>query len=193
MNGTGILNSWLRKNIGGGTDHYSYQQINEIAKQSPIGADGLTVLPFGNGAERILENKILESSFHGLNFNRHTQSHLLRASQEGIVFALRYGFEILTSMGLKPTVIRAANANMFLSPLFTEAFTNTIGLSLELYDTNGAKGAAIGAGVGAAVFSSFEEGFQGLHLIYGIEPRRDVQLQYEEAYQKWKGILNKLL
>jgi xylulokinase len=193
VNGTGILNSWLRKNLTGDNNIYSYQQMNEIASRVPIGAEGLTVLPFGNGAERILENEIMESSFHGLNFNKHNQIHLLRASQEGIVFALRYGFEILQSMGMKPSIIRAGHANMFLSSLFTEAFTNTIGLPIELYNTDGAKGAAIGSGVGAGVFNSFEEAFKGLKIIHAQEPKKEIQDQYNHAYNKWKRVLNKFL
>jgi len=192
VNGTGILNSWLRKNLKSG-NAYEYQQINDLAKQSPIGAEGLSILPFGNGVERILENKVIEASFHGLNFNQHNQSHLFRAAQEGIVFALKYGFEILQGMGVKTQVIRAGHANMFLSPLFREAFVNTIDARVELYDTDGAKGAALGAGVGAGVYSSFEEAFKGLHLIQSEDPKQNLKDQYNEAYQRWKLILNKTL
>jgi len=193
INGTGILNSWLKKNIKSTGTAYDYEQINAIAADAPIGADGLIVLPFGNGAERILENKGVSSSFHGLNFNRHNQSHLFRAAQEGIVFALKYGFDILQEMGLKTEVIHAGNANMFLSPLFREAFVNTIGARLELYDTDGAKGAALGAGVGAGVYKSFPEAFRGLKMIRHEEPDKNKSQQYTETYQLWKIQLNKLL
>ena len=186
INGTGILNSWLRKNAVANGNVYSYEQINLIASQSPIGCEGISVLPFGNGAERILENQEIAASFHGLNFNRHNQSHLFRAAQEGIVFALNYGFEILQIMGLKSQVIRAGHANMFLSPLFREAFVNTTGVRLERYDTDGAKGAALGAGVGAGVYKSFPEAFKGLKQIGSEEPEHSVREQYLNAYQVWK-------
>jgi xylulokinase len=190
INGTGILNSWLRKNTKAQGDSFEYDQINQLAANVPIGAEGLTVLPFGNGAERILENKIIDASFHGLNFNRHGQPHIFRAAQEGIVFSLKYGFEILQQMGLKTTVIRAGKANMFLSPLFREAFVNTIGAPLELYDTDGSKGAAIGAGVGAGIFTSMKDAFKGLHKIGGQEPDQNKSEQYQKAYQNWKSKLN---
>ena len=193
INGTGILNSWLKRNIKSTGAAYDYERINAIAAEAPIGADGLIVLPFGNGAERILENKGVKSSFHGLNFNRHNQSHLFRAAQEGIVFALKYGFDILQEMGLKSQVIRAGNANMFLSPLFREAFVNTIGARLELYDTDGAKGAALGAGVGAGVYKTFPEAFRGLKMIRYEEPDKNKSQQYTATYQTWKTQLNKLL
>ncbi|MEQ1587349.1 MAG: FGGY family carbohydrate kinase [Cyclobacteriaceae bacterium] len=192
VNGTGILNSWLRRNMKSG-DPLSYQQMNDLAKQSPIGAEGLLMLPFGNGAERILENKILECSWHELNFNQHNQSHIFRAAQEGIVFALKYGFEILQGMGLKTQVIRAGHANMFLSPLFRQAFVNTIGARLELYDTDGAKGAALGAGVGSGIYTSFEEAFKGLNLILEESPQSNLTGRYQETYNNWKTILNKYL
>jgi xylulokinase len=188
INGTGILNSWLRKNTSTGTP-YDYDTMNKISADAPIGSDGLVVLPFGNGAERVLENKNINSSFHGLNFNRHQQSHVFRAAQEGIVFALKYGFDVLQEMGLKTKVIRAGNANMFLSPLFREAFVNTIDARLELYDTDGSKGAALGAGVGSGVYGSFEEAFKGLKVIRSEEPSEKLKGPYAEAYQQWGNCL----
>jgi xylulokinase len=186
INGTGILNSWLRKNIKSKSESYDYQTINDIASKAPIGSEGLSVLPFGNGAERILENRSIESSFHGLNFNRHGQEHLFRAAQEGIVFSLRYGFDILQGMGLKTNVIRAGKANMFLSPLFREAFVNTIGSPLELYNTDGATGAAIGAGVGAGLFADFKDAFKGLKII-GNENKDPSKIEkYQAAYENWR-------
>jgi xylulokinase len=125
INGTGILNSWLRKQSSGPGSPFDYEHINAVAAEAPLGSDGLIVLPFGNGAERVLEDKNINASFHGLNFNRHGQSHMFRAAQEGIVFALKYGFNVLKGMGLETKVIRAGNANMFLSPLFRKAFVNT--------------------------------------------------------------------
>jgi xylulokinase len=193
INGTGILNSWLRKNIRYKNSGYEYQEMNRMAGEVPVGSEGVTVLPFGNGAERILGNKSIQASFHGVDFNRHTQSHLLRAAQEGIVFSLRYGFDILQAMGLKTSVIRAGNANMFLSPLFREAFVNTIGAPLELYNTDGATGAAVGAGVGAGVFTSFQEAFKGLVVIGEEKPQTEQSDRYQVAYQRWKDQLEKYL
>ena len=193
INGTGILNSWLRKNMKSSGAMLDYESMNKISAEAPIGSDGLVVLPFGNGAERILENRNINSSFQGLNFNRHNQSHVFRAAQEGIVFALKYGFDILQGMGLKSQVIKAGNANMFLSPLFREAFVNTIGARLELYDTDGAKGAALGAGIGCGVYSSFEEAFSGLKMIKSEEPNSATSAQYSSAYASWLQHIEKQL
>ena len=193
INGTGILNSWLRKSLKGEGNAHSYEAMNSLAAQAPIGSEGLSILPFGNGAERVLENRDLRSSFHGLDFNQHSQAHLLRAAQEGIVFALYYGFEVLNGMGLRPNVIRAGHANLFLSPLFREAFVNTTGVKLELFNTDGAKGAALGAGMGAGVYHSFEEAFRGLKHISVTEPVRALTDRYREAYGKWVTILKKEL
>jgi xylulokinase len=190
VNGTGILNSWLRKHLRSGNASYSYQEMNAIAQAAPVGSAGLSFLPFGNGAERILQNKSIQSSIHGLDFNHHDQSHIFRAAQEGIVFALKYGFEILRDMGITSTVIRAGYANMFLSPLFREAFTNTMGTKLELYDTDGAKGAALGAGIGAGIYKSPVEAFKGLHIIETREPEPEMSEKYLQSYNHWKQILN---
>lgn len=186
VNGTGILNSWLRKTLKGEGAAYAYEKMNQLAAAAPVGAEGLVLLPFGNGAERMLENKDIHAGFLNLDFNRHQQPHLLRAAQEGIVFALKYGFDILQDMGVTTSVIRAGKANMFLSPLFREAFVNTIGAPLQLYDTDGAKGAALGAGVGAGVYASSKEALQALTLLSTQEPEPDKQDQYQQAYANWK-------
>jgi xylulokinase len=184
INGTGILNSWLRKNMAG----MSYQEMNALASKAPIGSDGLRFFPFGNGGERIFENKMLGASLQGLDFNRHSQPHLLRAAQEGIVFSLKYGFDILKGMGIETSVVRAGLSNMFLSPLFREAFVNTLNVPLELFETNGATGAAIGAGVGAKVFGSFADGFKGLKKLNDESPNSKVYDLYTNAYLNWKEI-----
>ena len=189
INGTGILNNWLKRNMKGVGISYTYEQINELARQAPVGSLGITFLPFGNGAERILGNKSVQSAVHGLDFNHHHQSHIFRAAQEGIVFAMKYGFEILQEMGLKTDIIKAGYANMFLSPVFREAFVNTIGIDLQLYDTNGAKGAALGAGIGAGVYNSFKEAFVGLHLIESKQPDPLLAEKYLHAYNRWKLVL----
>jgi xylulokinase len=189
VNGTGIQNSWLRKNIKGSTLSTDYDEMNSVAAKISIGSERVTVLPFGNGAERILGNKEISGSVHGLNFNTHNRAHLLRAAQEGIVFALRYGFDILSEMGLETKVIRAGNANMFLSPVFREAFVNTLDARLELYNTDGSRGAALGAGVGAGIYKSHQEAFKGLKLIDAQEPDRNKKDLYSQAYQRWKKIL----
>lgn len=189
INGTGILNSWLRKNLGV-QESLTYDQMNTLAAKAPIGSDGLTILPFGNGTERILENRDLGAHINGLNFNRHSNSHVLRAAQEGIVFSLYYGFQIMQNMGMSIDTVRAGHTNMFLSPLFRDAFVNTTGAQLELYNTDGSQGAARGAGVGAGIFDHFSESFNGLKKIEVVEPDSEKRKQYLEAYQIWLHQLN---
>lgn len=185
INGTGILNSWLRKNLNSGTT-LDYNTMNALAAKAPIGSEGLQFYPFGNGGERIFENRVLGASMKGLDFNHHNQSHLLRAAQEGIVFSLKYGFDILTQMGTTTSIVRAGLSNMFLSPLFREAFVNTLNVPLELFETNGATGAAIGAGVGAGIYKSFPDAFKGLTKLSDEMPNNAMSQQYTEAYAAWK-------
>lgn len=185
INGTGILNSWLRKTLQSDAAQLSYSAMNTLAEKAPIGSENLLFYPFGNGGERIFENKQIGASMQGLDFNRHTQSHILRAAQEGIVFSMQYGFEIIRSMGIEISVVRAGLANMFLSPLFRQAFVNTLNVPLELYETNGAVGAAVGAGVGSGVYSSFNDAFIGLEKKSDESPIPSLSNQYKEAYQKW--------
>ncbi|MHC4951068.1 MAG: xylulokinase [Planctomycetota bacterium] len=190
VNGTGILNSWLKHTIGNGLD---YPQMNELASQVPIGSEGLCILPFGNGAERTLGNKNIGASVHGLNFNTHRKSHLLRAGQEGIVFALNYGLQIMQQIGIRTNTVKAGDANMFLSPLFREAFATLTDSVVELYNTDGSAGAARGAGIGAGIYKDPKEAFVGLKCTRTIEPLSDQKQRYQKAYQTWLEILNNQL
>jgi len=190
INGTGILNSWLRHNV---TDTIGYEQMNELALQVPTGSDGLVILPYGNGAERTLENKDIGASVHNLNFNIHSRAHLLRAAQEGIVFALNYGLGIMRDVGVKVRTVRAGNANMFLSDLFGQAFATVTQSVVELYNTDGAQGAARGAGIGAGLYKTLDDAFVGLKPVKTIEPDEKLATAYQEVYKKWETILKEKL
>lgn len=185
INGTGILNAWMKRNIV--PEGIGYAEMNDLAAQAPIGAAGVSVLPFGNGAERVLENKERGCSFNGVNFNIHNRSHLLRAAQEGIVFSFKYGIEIMEDMGMPVNKIHAGNANMFLSPLFRDTLAGVTGATIELYDTDGSIGAAKGAGMGAHIYNDHNEAFASLQKIRVIEPKASDMPAYEEAYQLWKS------
>ena len=184
VNGTGSLNSWLRRTFFSGL---SYDQLNEAAAQAPVGSDGVRFYPFGNGAERVLENRDPGALLQGLQFNRHQRTHIARAAQEGIVFALRYGMEIMQQMGLEMKTIRAGYANMFLSDVFATTFCNTTGCTIELYNTDGATGAARAAAVGCGAYSSLEESFRGMEIIKKIEPTASLQSANTAAYEYWKS------
>lgn len=183
INGTGILNSWLRKNFFADV---SYDIMNQHAEQVMMGSEGVRFYPFGNGSERILENADPGARLKGLHFNRHHRGHIARAAQEGIVFAMNYGIEIMKGMHISLKTVRAGYSNMFLSDVFSSTFANTTGCIVELYNTDGAVGAARAAGVGAGVYSSFAESFRGMELIKRIEPDKQSQHQLADIYNDWR-------
>ena len=185
INGTGILNSWLRRNVSIGM---SYPEMNDIALKAPVGTDGLLIYPFGNGAERVLGNANPGAEIKGLNFNIHNQTHVLRAAQEGIAYSFRYGVDIMRNMGIEAKIVRAGKTNMFLSPLFTQTMSNVIDAKIELYDTDGALGAARGAAIGAGLYSSPSEAFSQLTCLEQITPNND-QKKVLEVYEEWKNKL----
>ncbi|GAC1426070.1 MAG: FGGY-family carbohydrate kinase [Flavisolibacter sp.] len=188
VNGTGIMNRWIREICAG---KLSYQQINHKAATITPGSQGLRVLPFGNGAERMLGNRITGATLWGIDLNIHTQAHIFRAVQEGICFAFRYGLDILKENGLKANQVRAPQANLFLSDVFVESFVQSSGVGVELYDTDGSQGAAIGAGIGAGIYFSPEDAFKEIRPVKRMEP--GPENFYEEIYQDWKvGLLKNI-
>jgi xylulokinase len=187
INGTGIMNRWIKELIGGS----DYRRLNEEAGKIGPGSGGLKVLPFGNGAERIFYNRIIGAQLLDIDLNTHGPAHLYRAGQEGIAFAFRYGLDIMRENGMSPSVIRAGRANMFLSPVFREAFVNATNVPVELYNSDGSVGAALGAGMGAGIFRDGAAAFAGLKPVEWIAPSKAVE--YEELYGKWKEELEKYL
>jgi xylulokinase len=190
INGTGILNSWLRRNIAAGL---SYDEINALASGVQIGSDGVSIIPFGNGAERILANKNIGSHILGIDFNRHTRAQLLRAAQEGIAFSFRYGIDIMKEMGMHISTIRAGQANMFLSPVFRQTLANVAGATIELIETDGAEGAARGAAVGAGYYSSMDQAFASLKKVGEVQPEKQSIEPTSAAYAAWLNRLQKFI
>jgi xylulokinase len=186
INGTGILNSWLKRNTG---NNLSYDDMNTMASSVAPGSDGLIILPFGNGAERILMNRDIGCRITGLDFNRNSNAHLYRAAQEGIAFSFRYGLDIMKETGIDPGVIRAGKANMFQSPVFREALSCITGVEILLYNTDGSIGAARGAGIGCSFYKSEKEAFAGLKPVGATQPDISKTGAYEEAYLKWENLL----
>ena len=189
INGTGILNSWLKRNLA--LEGLSYGDMNDLAAQSPIGAKGVSIVPFGNGAERVLENKDINCSIHGINFNIHDKKDILRAAQEGIVFSYEYGMEIMREMGMNISTVKAGYANMFLSPIFSQTLSSVSDVTIELYNTDGAAGAAKGAGIGVGLYTTPQEAFSSLEMLAVIEPEQNKKDQYREAYLRWHDLVVK--
>ncbi|NCI45733.1 xylulokinase [Sediminibacterium soli] len=188
INGTGIMNNWVRRMTGG---QLGYAQMNEAAAQAPEGSEGLFVLPFGNGAERMLNNETVGAHFHNIDLNKHTASHLYRSVQEGIACSFRYGLDIMRENGLQPSVIRAGKANLFLSDVFVQAFVNALNVPVELYACDGSVGAAIGAGLGAGVYANEKEAFANMKCLQWVAPSNAAA--YNGLYEGWKSLLEQQL
>lgn len=191
INGTGILNSWMRRNVV--QQQLDYGAMNELAAQAPAGSEGLIVLPFGNGAERVLENRTTGAAVVGIDLNRHSTAHILRATHEGIAYSFRYGIDLMRELGLKPDVIRAGKANLFLSPIFRQTLATITGARIELFNTDGSLGAARGAALGAGLYKSREEAFSSLRCLEVIEPCKADREALDESYARWKQEIEKRL
>lgn len=189
INGTGILNAWMRRTVA--PEGISYAEMNDLMAAVPIGSEGVSVIPFGNGAERVLENREIGASIHGVNFNKHGKAHLMRAAQEGIVFSFCYGMEIMREMGMDIQKIHAGRANMFLSDIFRQTLASTSGASIELLETDGSVGAAKGAGMGCGIYKDHDEAFASLKRLAVIDPDMARREEYLTAYEQWKKALSK--
>lgn len=183
INGTGILNAWAKRTVA---PELSYSEVNQLCETVPAGSDGVLMHPFGNGAERMLENRYTGASVLHVDLNRHNRAHLLRAAQEGIAFAFRYGVDIMRESGLRAGVIRAGHANLFLSPLFRSTLATLCDANIELYNTDGALGAARGAALGAGLYRNRNEAFASLCRIEEVHPDPAIRQVLEETYQIWK-------
>ena len=160
--------------------------MNELGGKAAIGTSGLVCMPFGNGAERIFQNQTLGGSFQQLDFNRHSSADIIRSAQEGIAFSMVYGIELLGNVGVKPKKLKAGLANMYLSDLFTQAIVNASGASVELLESDGAFGAALGAGAGVGYYANEDEAVSHIKVLKTIQPEVSLKNSSEDAYGVWK-------
>lgn len=187
INGTGILNRWVKQTI---CPELSYSEMNKSAASTDIGSKGLLCVPFGNGAERIFQNKQIGASFEKLDFNRHGKPEMIRAAQEGIAFSMAFGIEMLAETGIQPNRLKAGYANMYLSEVFTQTIVNTANLSVDLLESDGAFGAALGAGLGINYYKSEQEAVAQIKKIKTINPIQDQLAITKESYNRWKDLVN---
>ncbi len=159
----------------------------------PIGSEGVSIIPFGNGAERVLENREIGCSINGINFNKHSKADIMRAAQEGIVFSFCYGMEVMQEMGMDIRKIHAGKANMFLSDIFRNTLASVSGATIELYETDGSVGAAKGAGMGCGIYKDNNEAFATLKKLAVIEPDEKNRDAYLNAYAEWKANLEQII
>lgn len=189
INGTAILNAWIKNNVA--PEGISYAEMNDLAASIPIGSEGVSIIPFGNGAERVLSNEEPNCSIHGINFLRHGKAHLIRAAHEGIAFSFKYGMDIMNQMGIETKTIRAGHANLFLSPVFRQTLSDITGATIELYNTDGSIGAARGAGMGVGVYKNAEEAFSTLKKVVTVTPEKKNEIAGLEAYERWVTMLKR--
>jgi xylulokinase len=190
INGSGIQYRWAKQQMA--AQGMSYAEMEKQAAAIPPGADGLRILPFGNGAERMLGNKAPGAKVNNLQFNRHQRAHFYRAALEGIAFSFVYGMGILQEMGLNLQVMRAGNDNLFQSAIFSGTISNLLGSRIEVLETTGAIGAAKAAGVAAGIYSSIREAMTGNKLVTTYEPIHN-NGSYQDAYQQWHSDLKIIL
>ena len=188
INGAGIMYRWLRNNMG----EESYEAMNKRASKVAVGSDGVVVIPFGNGAERMLNSMNIGTHFINLNLNRHSSSHLCRAALEGIAFSFVYGMEILKDDNAKINVIRAGNDNLFRSEIFSNTVATLIGHEIEIYNTTGSVGAARACGLTDGDFEKFGNNITKNDHVMTFMPLKNKE-PYEMAYQHWKMELKKNL
>ncbi len=180
VSGTGALYRWLRDLTGG-----DYDKMNKLAASVAPGADGLVIVPYGNGPERVQCGRNTGMSMHYADLNRHGPAHVMRAAQEGIVLAFKQCTEVMAGMGVTVRKVRAGRANMFLSDLFGKMFASVVGAKVELMSTDGSQGAARGAGIGAGVYRKPDDAFVGLRPVKTISPDPKLKKTYTALYPKW--------
>lgn len=188
INGAGIQYRWLKDNLGVN----SYDEMNKMASNISVGSNGLSLIPFGNGAERMFNNKTIGTHFCNLNLNKHTKAHLVRAALEGIAFSFAYGMQILKDDNTAINVIRAGNDNLFRSAIFSETVATLIGHEIEIYNTTGAIGAARAAGVYKGDFTAFKNNSSANDHVKTYKPLKN-KIPYVTAYEKWKNELEIIL
>ena len=190
LNGAGIQYSWIKHQIA--RSNHTYADMERMASSVPVGADGLCILPYGNGAERMLENREPNAHMFNLQFNRHTRGHIYRAALEGVAFSFVYGINILKELNLNVDIIRVGNDNMFQSKIFSTTLATLLNCEIEVVETTGAIGAAKAAGIAVGLYSNLKEALSNVKPVQVYDPVYNTGL-CNQAYSYWLSWLEKSL
>ena len=180
INGAGIQYSKLKNDL----NIESYDEMNEMSNIPPVGSSNLIYLPFGNGSERMLNNKNIGSKLINFDQNVHEDSFVIRSTLEGIAFAFVYGMQILIKDGVKPVNIRAGNDNLFRSNVFGETIATLLNLNIEIYETTGAIGASRAVDLHLGDFDKFGNNIIENDFLKNYYPQKN-KFDYLNAYNLW--------
>lgn len=132
------------------------QQFNDLVAEAPIGADGVSMLPFLNG-ERVPALPHATGSLHGLTLDNLTQANLCRAAVEGTTFGLRYGLDLLRHNGLQSRSICLIGGGSK-SAVWRQIVADI--MNTPVICTEQSEAAALGAAIQAAWCKSWSNGHE---------------------------------
>jgi len=192
VGGGGVMN-WLEREFGISEREHaaergasSFEQLDRLAEKTPPGCDGVIFLPYMAGERTPIWDPKAKGVFYGLDFSK-TRAHMIRAGMEGVAFSLRHNLDIAESAGASVDVLYSTGgaAN---SLLWTQIKADVTGKTVIVpsSDTASSWGAAILAGVGCGVFSTFDEAVKGsVKHIRRHEPDAEMTQVYSEAYETY--------
>ena len=175
------------------------KELNEKASNTPIGSEGIILLPYFNG-ERTPPLPNAKASFFGLTSTNYTPENLCRASMEGATLGLRYGLDVLTAQGIEPAEIRLAGGGAK-SRLWRQMVADIFDLPVvrPKSDEAGAMGAALqamwcylGVKEGGVSLKELTDGFISLDEDPRVLPEKTHVFQYSGIFQHYMQLKEKL-
>ncbi len=196
----GIVLRWFRdefaqmeRAVAQASGFDAYDLMGAEAARVPPGSEGLVMLPHLQGAMAPEANPKARGVFFGFTL-RHGRSHFTRAIMEAVGFIVRRNIEVIEGLGVPVNEIRALGggarsriwkqieADITRRPVVTT--TNEEAATL---------GAAILAGKAVGLYASIGEAAgQMVQIKERFEPNRENFALYEEAYQTYVQLYNRL-
>lgn len=162
--------------------------FNALVAQAPIGAEGVSMLPFLNG-ERVPALPHATGSLHGLTMTNLTRANLCRAVVEGTTFGLRQGLDLLRQTGLQSHSIRLIGGGSK-SPVWRQMVADI--MDTEVICTEQSEAAALGAAIQAAWCQSGESLQALCARCVSLDPASRTEpvaasvKAYQQAYERYQ-------
>ena len=191
MLSAGYALRWYRDNLGDQekqlarkTGKDAYDILAREAATAPIGAEGLSFMPYLMGERTPHRDATVRGAFVGLSA-RHTRAHLARAVFEGVTYGLNDSMEILRSLKV-PVKRIVATGGGAKSPFWLQMMADVFGTDVET--VKGSEGPAFGAAVLAlAGCGAYRDTVSAARALVKKSGRRTPSSKAHKAYRAWYG------
>lgn len=185
---TGSIYRWFNEQFYPGQN--GFDLMNEEASKSPIGANGVMMLPHFEGSAAPYWNPLAKGLFYNLSLGT-VRGDFSRAILEGIALEIAHNLSLIESVGMEIAQVNVAGGLVTLD-LFNQIQADALNRPVIRYDNSEASslGALMSAAVTLGVYQDHAEAFRAVcpskHIVF--RPDLDNVATYRKLIERKKEL-----